>query len=160
MVLWQKQGADPLFTLWLVSAPGGRLPPCKQAVAQARAGADIVAPSDMQDGRIGAIRDALDGEGCGPHRPPFPCFTVSPFFFALCSFIGCWFAWFAWGVLVCFSNQNISLSLLIFVGFIPCFSSWFYFRIEAYFKKQSSKYPPSKQPRIFGVYLCTVWFKS
>jgi len=36
---------------------------CKQAVAQARAGADIVAPSDMQDGRIGAIRDALDGEG-------------------------------------------------------------------------------------------------
>ena len=36
---------------------------CKQAVAQARAGADIVAPSDMMDGRIGAIRDALDGEG-------------------------------------------------------------------------------------------------
>ena len=37
---------------------------CKQAVQQARAGADIVAPSDMQDGRIGAIRDALDNEGC------------------------------------------------------------------------------------------------
>ena len=36
---------------------------CKQAIAQARAGADIVAPSDMMDGRIGAIRDALDGEG-------------------------------------------------------------------------------------------------
>ncbi|HWB73737.1 MAG TPA: porphobilinogen synthase [Nannocystaceae bacterium] len=36
---------------------------CKQALAQARAGADIVAPSDMMDGRIGAIRDALDGEG-------------------------------------------------------------------------------------------------
>jgi len=36
---------------------------CKQAVQQARAGADIVAPSDMQDGRIGAIRDALDNEG-------------------------------------------------------------------------------------------------
>merc|ERR1719253_379316 len=33
---------------------------CKQAVSQARAGADIVAPSDMQDGRVGAIRDALD----------------------------------------------------------------------------------------------------
>lgn len=30
---------------------------------QARAGADIVAPSDMMDGRIGAIRDALDSEG-------------------------------------------------------------------------------------------------
>jgi len=36
---------------------------CKQAVSQARAGADIVAPSDMQDGRVGAIRDALDSEG-------------------------------------------------------------------------------------------------
>ncbi len=37
---------------------------CAQAVAQARAGADVVAPSDMMDGRIGAIRDALDGAGC------------------------------------------------------------------------------------------------
>jgi porphobilinogen synthase len=35
----------------------------KQAVMQARAGADIVAPSDMMDGRVGAIRDALDSEG-------------------------------------------------------------------------------------------------
>lgn len=35
----------------------------KQAVMQARAGSDIVAPSDMMDGRIGAIRDALDSEG-------------------------------------------------------------------------------------------------
>lgn len=33
------------------------------AVAQARAGADIVAPSDMMDGRIGYIRQALDEEG-------------------------------------------------------------------------------------------------
>lgn len=33
----------------------------KQAVAHARAGADIVAPSDMMDGRVGAIRRALDG---------------------------------------------------------------------------------------------------
>jgi porphobilinogen synthase len=33
---------------------------CKQAVAQAHAGVDIVAPSDMMDGRIGAIRKALD----------------------------------------------------------------------------------------------------
>ena len=32
----------------------------KVAVSQAEAGADIVAPSDMMDGRIGAIRDALD----------------------------------------------------------------------------------------------------
>jgi porphobilinogen synthase len=33
------------------------------AVSHARAGADIVAPSDMMDGRIGAIRSALDREG-------------------------------------------------------------------------------------------------
>ncbi|HEV7417009.1 porphobilinogen synthase [Tianweitania sediminis] len=33
------------------------------AVAQAQAGADIIAPSDMMDGRIGAIREALDSEG-------------------------------------------------------------------------------------------------
>lgn len=33
------------------------------AVCEARAGADIVAPSDMMDGRVGAIRRALDGAG-------------------------------------------------------------------------------------------------
>ncbi len=33
---------------------------CKAALAQAQAGADIVAPSDMMDGRVGAIRTALD----------------------------------------------------------------------------------------------------
>ena len=36
---------------------------CKQALSHAAAGADIVAPSDMMDGRVGAIRSALDGEG-------------------------------------------------------------------------------------------------
>jgi len=36
---------------------------CKQAVSQARAGADVISPSDMMDGRVGAIRDALDAEG-------------------------------------------------------------------------------------------------
>jgi porphobilinogen synthase len=35
----------------------------QQALAQARAGVDIVAPSDMMDGRIGAIRAALEAEG-------------------------------------------------------------------------------------------------
>ena len=35
----------------------------QQAVCQARAGADIVAPSDMMDGRVGAIRAALDVAG-------------------------------------------------------------------------------------------------
>jgi len=36
---------------------------CKQAVAQAKAGADLIGPSDMMDGRVGAIREALDEEG-------------------------------------------------------------------------------------------------
>ncbi len=35
----------------------------KQAVAHAEAGADVVAPSDMMDGRIGALREALDAAG-------------------------------------------------------------------------------------------------
>ena len=33
---------------------------CNQALCHARAGADMVSPSDMMDGRVGAIRDALD----------------------------------------------------------------------------------------------------
>lgn len=36
---------------------------CQQAVLQAGAGADIIAPSDMMDGRVGAIRAALDEAG-------------------------------------------------------------------------------------------------
>jgi porphobilinogen synthase len=36
---------------------------CKQALAQAAAGVDIVAPSDMMDGRVGRLRDALDAAG-------------------------------------------------------------------------------------------------
>ena len=36
----------------------------RTAVSLAKAGADVVAPSDMMDGRVGAIRQALDGEGC------------------------------------------------------------------------------------------------
>ena len=35
----------------------------KQAIVQAQAGCDIIAPSDMMDGRVGAIRVALDEEG-------------------------------------------------------------------------------------------------
>jgi porphobilinogen synthase len=35
----------------------------EQALTLARAGADIIAPSDMMDGRVGAIRDALESEG-------------------------------------------------------------------------------------------------
>ncbi len=36
---------------------------CKEAVAHAQAGCDMVAPSDMMDGRVGAIREALDENG-------------------------------------------------------------------------------------------------
>ena len=36
---------------------------CAQSLNQARAGADIISPSDMMDGRVGAIRAALDGGG-------------------------------------------------------------------------------------------------
>jgi len=35
----------------------------KMAIAQAQAGVDIIGPSDMMDGRVGVIRDALDQEG-------------------------------------------------------------------------------------------------
>ncbi|TVR55230.1 MAG: porphobilinogen synthase [Gemmatimonadales bacterium] len=35
----------------------------RTAVSHARAGADLVAPSDMMDGRVGALREALDAEG-------------------------------------------------------------------------------------------------
>ena len=36
---------------------------CQQAIHQANAGCDIIAPSDMMDGRVAAIRSALDGAG-------------------------------------------------------------------------------------------------
>tara|TARA_Y100001968_G_C19426156_1_gene754477 strand:- start:624 stop:1571 length:948 start_codon:yes stop_codon:yes gene_type:complete len=36
---------------------------CRQAITQAHAGADLIGPSDMMDGRVGAIREALDDEG-------------------------------------------------------------------------------------------------
>jgi porphobilinogen synthase len=37
----------------------------RTAVSHAEAGADMVAPSDMMDGRVGGIREALDEAGCG-----------------------------------------------------------------------------------------------
>ncbi|WGS16992.1 MULTISPECIES: porphobilinogen synthase [unclassified Bradyrhizobium] len=37
----------------------------KQALTQAEAGCDVIAPSDMMDGRVGAIREALDDNGFG-----------------------------------------------------------------------------------------------
>lgn len=36
---------------------------CKQAIVQAAAGCDVIAPSDMMDGRVGRIRTALDAKG-------------------------------------------------------------------------------------------------
>jgi porphobilinogen synthase len=36
---------------------------CRQAVVQAAAGCDVIAPSDMMDGRVGAVRRALDEAG-------------------------------------------------------------------------------------------------
>ncbi len=50
----QDLGVDNDLTLPLLA---------KEAVAHARAGADIVAPSDMMDGRVAAIRSALDWDG-------------------------------------------------------------------------------------------------
>jgi porphobilinogen synthase len=40
----------------------------RQALSHARAGADVVAPSDMMDGRVGAIRDALEDAGFSETR--------------------------------------------------------------------------------------------
>ncbi|HUH13934.1 MAG TPA: porphobilinogen synthase [Longimicrobiales bacterium] len=50
----QEQSVDNDATLPLLA---------RQAVSHARAGADIVAPSDMMDGRVGEIRAALDDDG-------------------------------------------------------------------------------------------------
>ncbi|WP_235867218.1 porphobilinogen synthase [Roseibium marinum] len=36
---------------------------CRQALVQAQAGADVIAPSDMMDGRVAAIRQSLDAQG-------------------------------------------------------------------------------------------------
>lgn len=40
---------------------------CRQSLAQAEAGCDVIAPSDMMDGRIGTIRQALDAQGFATH---------------------------------------------------------------------------------------------
>ena len=41
---------------------------CRQAVVQAEAGCSVIAPSDMMDGRVGAVRNALDEAGFGDVR--------------------------------------------------------------------------------------------
>ena len=49
---------------------------CDAAVSHAAAGADIVAPSDMMDGRVGAIRSALDARGFETRRHHVVCGEV------------------------------------------------------------------------------------
>jgi porphobilinogen synthase len=46
----------------------------RTAVSQARAGADLIAPSDMMDGRVGAIRAALDDDGL--HETPILAYSA------------------------------------------------------------------------------------
>ena len=46
----------------------------KQALSHVRAGADMVAPSDMMDGRVKAIREALEGEGY--HHVPIMAYSA------------------------------------------------------------------------------------
>jgi porphobilinogen synthase len=46
----------------------------RTAVSHARAGADIVAPSDMMDGRVGSIREELDAEGL--HETPILAYSA------------------------------------------------------------------------------------
>ena len=51
----------------------------KTAVSHARAGADVVAPSDMMDGRVGAIRRALDEAGwTSAYRDELAVVLISP----------------------------------------------------------------------------------
>lgn len=47
---------------------------CKQTVSLAKAGVDMVAPSDMMDGRIGAMREALDADGF--HKMPIMSYSA------------------------------------------------------------------------------------
>jgi porphobilinogen synthase len=56
-------GSDPFSREALVDNDASVEALARVAVSHARAGADLVAPSDMMDGRVGAIRQELDGEG-------------------------------------------------------------------------------------------------
>src|SRR5439155_1274599 len=64
--------ADFVLPLFVEEGPDGRVDNdsslellARTAISQARAGADVVAPSDMMDGRVGALRAALDEDGLG-----------------------------------------------------------------------------------------------
>jgi porphobilinogen synthase len=56
----------------------------KQSLVQAQAGCDIIAPSDMMDGRIAAIRAALEGSGIVAYIPDeLTVQAASPYAFAI-----------------------------------------------------------------------------
>ena len=58
--------------------PDARAARAHGAVSHAEAGADVVAPSDMMDGRVGAIRDALDAAGFDRARRSCPTPRSTP----------------------------------------------------------------------------------
>jgi porphobilinogen synthase len=60
---YTSHGHDGLMTGETIMNDASVAALVKQALNQARAGADVIAPSDMMDGRVGAIREALDEEG-------------------------------------------------------------------------------------------------
>ena len=60
---YSSPGQDGLVRDGYVVNDGTVAALCKQSIVQAEAGCDIIAPSDMMDGRIGAIRRALDDAG-------------------------------------------------------------------------------------------------
>jgi porphobilinogen synthase len=60
---YTTHGHDGIFENGIVKNDATVEMLCKQALVQAAAGCDIVAPSDMMDGRIGAIRSALESKG-------------------------------------------------------------------------------------------------
>ncbi len=60
---YSSHGQDGLVEDGYVVNDPTNLVLCQQAIVQAAAGCDVIAPSDMMDGRIGAIRRALDEAG-------------------------------------------------------------------------------------------------
>lgn len=60
---YSSHGQDGLMRDGVILNDETNVALCKQAINQAAAGCDVIAPSDMMDGRIGAIRKALDDAG-------------------------------------------------------------------------------------------------